>query len=85
MVAKKGEEGYITLGGNAITSFVMPWGDLPQPAGSNDMLVGAVIEIPHGTQLISSSGGNFQCLIYGFDDRESYGFPAAMNQAVITY
>ena len=87
LVAKKGEESNIQLNGSPLTNFVQPWGDLPIPAGSTeDMLVGAVIEIPHGTRLISNpTGANFQCVIYGFDDRESYGFPAAMNHAVTAY
>lgn len=84
LVARKGEESTITLDGSPLTSFVMPWGDLPMPAGGSDALVGAVISIPHGTRLIRNrEGANFQCIVYGFDDRESYGFPAAMNQKVV--
>lgn len=82
MVARKGEETDIVMDGAALSDFVMPWGDLPKPAGGTDDLVGCVIEIPHGTRLIkNTAGNNFQCLVYGFDDRESYGFPAAMNHA----
>jgi hypothetical protein len=79
VVAEKGTEQTITLDNRAITDFVMPWGDMPNVDGGMD-LVGAVFVLPHGTRLIrSTEGHNFQCLIYGFDDRESYGLPAAMN------
>lgn len=62
----------------------MPWGDLPMADGGSEALVGAVIELVHGTRIINSPPGHdFQCIIYGFDDRESYGFPAAMNQAIV--
>ncbi|KAF6031470.1 hypothetical protein EB796_010224 [Bugula neritina] len=84
LVARKGEEQYIQLDKKPLTYFKMPWTDLPVPEGSSERLVGAVIEIQHGTRLISNTHGhNFQCVVYGYDDRESYGFPAAMNQAVM--
>ena len=83
-MARKGEEQYITLAGQPLTSFVLPWGDLPMADDGSDELVGAVISIPHGTNIIKNTEGyNFQCVIYGYDDRESYGFPAAMNQKVL--
>lgn len=84
LVAKKGDESDITLDGKPLTNFVMPWGDMPTAPGGSHTLVGAVIEIEHGTRIIRNTRGeNFQCIIYGYDDRESYGFPAAMNQARI--
>lgn len=87
LVAVKGDEADIKMDGLPLSNFVLPWGDLPMPAGNRGQdLVGAVIEIPHGTRLMSNpTGANFQCLIYGFDDRESYGFPAAMNHARTGY
>lgn len=81
LVAKTSEKDSITIDGKA-PEFIMPWGPMPAVNGGEE-LSGAVILVPHGTRLIKSGSGNFQCLIYGFDDRESYGFPAAMNFAKI--
>lgn len=83
VVAEAGTEGDIQMDNAAITDFVMPWGEMPTMDGGVD-LVGAVFEIPHGSRLIrNTKGKNFQCVIYGFDDRESYGLPAAMNFKVM--
>lgn len=85
LVAKQGDEQNIEVDGRAISEFVTPWGPMPSVSGE-DQLVGAVIKLQHGTTLIQNTeGANFQCLIYGFDDRESYGFPAAMNFAVMNH
>ena len=81
LVAENGQEDLIRLDGQPLEDFEIPWG--PLPGGNRNNLVAAVIVIPHGTHLINSSEGNFQCLIYGFDDRETYGFPAAMNLKAI--
>lgn len=82
VVAEAGTEGGIQMDGAAITEYVMPWGEMPTMDGGMD-LVGAVFKIPHGSRLIRNTQGSFQCLIYGFDDRESYGLPAAMNFKVM--
>ena len=63
-----------------IENFDVEWMNVPKSLDPDDKdLVGAVIRIPHGTNIIRNNAGhNFQCLVYGYDDRESYGFPAAM-------
>lgn len=82
LIAQKGEESEITLNQQPIdkNSFLVPWKDVPKSRDPSDMdLVGAVVRIPDGTNIIRNTGGhNFQCLIYGYDDRESYGLPAGM-------
>lgn len=80
VVAKSGEEDSIMLNQRAIRDFVVSWRALPKSLDpADDDLVGAVVRIPHGTNIIRNrQGNNFQCIVYGYDDRESYGFPAAM-------
>jgi len=80
MVARKGQETTITLNQQPIGEFVTPWKSVPKSLDVDDAeLVGAVIMMPHGTNVIRNyEGHNFQCLVYGYDDRESYGFPAGM-------
>lgn len=80
LVAKAGQGDSIQLNQQQIRDYVTPWRALPQSLDPADPdLIGAVIRIPHGTNIIrNSEGHNFQCLVYGYDDRESYGFPAAM-------
>lgn len=80
LVAKAGEQDFIRLNQQPIAQFVTPWTSLPRSLDRSDSnLVGAVIRIPHGTNIIRNiQGHNFQAIVYGYDDRESYGFPAAM-------
>jgi len=80
LVAKAGEQDYIRLNQQPIAQFVTPWTTLPRSLDRSDAnLVGAVIKIPHGTNIIRNiQGHNLQAIVYGYDDRESYGFPAAM-------
>ena len=80
LVAKAGEGDSIMLNQRRIRDYVTPWTALPKSVDpDDDDLMGAVIRIPHGTNIIrNNEGHNFQCLVYGYDDRESYGFPAAM-------
>jgi len=84
LVAKAGEEQYITVDNQPITEFVTPWGPMPKSDEGGADLVGAVIRLQHGTRLVrNTERKNFQLLVYGYADRESYGFPAAMDFKVL--
>lgn len=80
LVAKAGEQNSITLNQQPLNNYEINWRYIPKSLDPDDKdLVGSVIKIPHGTNIIrNDKGDNFQCLIYGYDDRESYGFPAGM-------
>lgn len=81
LVAKKGQEQTILINGNPLKDRDISWMLLPSiDQADEDQLVGVAVSLIHGvTEIKSSEGHKFQCLIYGFDDRESYGFPAGMN------